>query len=208
MKKPGFLVLWFCFPLFPSYLYFRSTGSQADVYGLSILLGVYSFTLLAGQMYLITRPFWLQKILSVKGIIALHSFVPMIVLVLSLIHRFLKEASGFSMETKQAFIGLFSWFFLLMIIIIAVLLLANTFISKNKVIKKIRESMYSAFRLTYAKVRTAHNLTVLLTVVLCVHVLFSSLSDISFNPAGFLVLCVWTLFCFGSYFLYRVRGRK
>lgn len=208
MKKSGFLVLWFCFPLFPAYLYFSSTGSQADVYGLSILLGVYSFTLLAGQMFLITRPLWIQKILSVKGIISLHSFVPVIVLVLSLIHRFLKEASGFSMETKQAFIGLFSWFFLLLVIIMAVLLLANTFITKNKVIKRIRDSMYSAFKLTYGKVRISHNLTVILTAALCVHVLFSSLSDVSFNPAGFMVLTLWTCFCFGSYLVYRVRGRK
>ena len=208
MKKSGFIILWFCFPLFPSYLYISSAGSSWGMYSLSIALGVYSFTLLAGQLYLISRPQWLQKMLSVKDIIRLHSIVPLIVLILSLAHRFLKENNGFSMDTVQSILGLFSWFFLLLIIIIAVLLLANTFITANTLIKKIKDGIYSIFKLSYAKVRAAHNLTVLLTIILCVHVFLSSLTDVSFNPDGTLVLVAWVLFCFISYSIYRIRGRK
>ncbi len=208
MKKYGFMILWFCFPLFPSYLYFMSIGSQADLYGFSILLGVYSFTLLAGQMYLITKPAWLQRVMTIKSIIALHSFIPIVVLILSFVHRILKERAGFSLESTQAVIGLGSWFFLLLIIIVAVLFLANTFISRNKAVKKLREKMYGIFKLSYVRVRAAHNITVLLTMLLSVHVLLSSLSDFSLNPAGTLVLFGWVLFCFSSYFVYRIRGRK
>jgi len=208
MKKSGFVILWFCFPFFPSFLYMSSAGSPWGVYPLSIALGVYSYTLLAGQLFLISRPVWLQRILSVKEILTLHSAVPLIVLALSLVHRFLKESAGFSLETAQAIIGLASWFFLLLVIVAALLLLANTFITKNKFMKNIKDLVYSAFKLSYSKVRASHNMTVLLAAVLCVHVFLSSLSDVSFNPAGTFVLFAWTLFCFVSYIVYRIRGRK
>ncbi len=208
MKKKLIIVVWFCIPLIPSFFYVGSAGFPFDVYGASIVLGVYSFSLLAGQLYLITRPRWMQKILSVKEIIRLHSAVPVLVCMLALIHRFLKERSGFSLETPQAVLGLCAWFFLLVIIIIALLLLADTFISRNKAVKSIRNTLYSAFKLSYTKVRTVHNMTVLLTLILCVHAALSSLSRLSFNAAGLILLCAWVLFCFISYCIYRKRGRK
>lgn len=208
MKKILVILLWFCFPLLPLFFYLRSVGFSFNVYTLSVAFGVYSFTLLVGQLYIITKPKWLQKVLPVKQIVRLHSIVPLVVLVLSLTHRFLKESSGFSLETLQASIGLASWFFLVFIIIAALLLLANTFISANKAVKKIKDTIYSIFKLSYVKVRTIHNMTVLLSIALCVHVGLSSLTDISFNPIGTFILLAWVLWCFTAYIIYRIRGRK
>ncbi len=206
MKKALFLAGYFLFPLVPVFLYVRSTGWGADSYTLSVVLGVYAFTLFGGQFFLASRPRIAVDALGLKGLLALHGTVPAIAIVLAVAHRFLKVANGFSPESLQAGLGGLSLALFAFAVVFAVLLMANTFWLKIGFLKSFKAWITRKTGLTYKGARLVH-ITVLAGIVLLVHVFLASSSHWSANPAGIGLLAIWMLFSLGSYARYRLKGR-
>lgn len=203
-----FYAVWFLFPAIPACLYVLSAGSGLDAYTVSVVLGVYAFTLATGQFLLASRPAWATRALGTKALLSLHGTVPVAVVILAFAHRTLKEAVGFSDDTLQATFGGIALVTFAAIIVFSVLFMANTFLMKNQQLKKFREWTYAKTRLTYPLARMLHNVAVIAGVIVLTHVLLASTSSFAANPAGVAFMIVWAAYSLGSYVIYRLRGRK
>lgn len=208
MKKILFLAGYFLFPLIPVLIYLSSLSPAFDTYTVSVCLGVYAYVFLAGQFLLAARPGFAVKILGQKGLVSFHSTMPVAILVIAVAHKFLKEANGFSEDAFQARFGAIAWWTFAVLVVFAVLFMANTVWMKLGFLKKLKELVYKKTGLTYKIARVLHNIAVLAGIVILVHVLLASTSSFASNPVGIAFLAALMLFCLGAYFRYRIKGRK
>lgn len=207
MKRTAFFVIYFLTPVVPIVLYLRSVGTGIDSYSLSVALGITAFVLLCNQFILASRPAFAVAALGARKLVSMHSTVPAFILVIAGVHKVLKELNGFQEDTTQALFGAATWWLFAIVIVSAVLFMANTFWFKLDIVKKLRAWVYATFRLTYKGARLVHNVTVLAAVLIMVHVLLASSGNFAANPAGIVWMCGWMLVSLATYARYRVRGR-
>ena len=208
LKKVLFIFSFFLLPALPLFFYLQAPGFALDTYTLSIILGVFAFMLVCGQFFLAGRPSIAIKALGQKGVIALHSTAPVIILVLALIHKLLKESNGFGDDTFQARFGSVAWWIFAIVIVLTSLFMANTFWLKIPFLKNLKTFVYKKTGLTYKGARLMHNITVLAGIAILIHVFLASSSDVQVNPVGFTIMAFWMLFSLIVYFNYRLKGRN
>ncbi|NCB01536.1 MAG: hypothetical protein EOM67_05115 [Spirochaetia bacterium] len=208
MKQSVFLLGFFLFPLIPVVFYFTSAGAFYDTYSVSIVLGVYSFVLVCNQFYLASQPSWLISFIGVKFIRSLHGSSPLLLLLLSSIHAILKLSIGFTITTIGAILGLTAFILFFVGIFSALLLFANTLLTKRSSFSKFRVKIFAKMDLTHQKVRAIHNLMVVAGLFILIHALLASTSTFTYNPIGVSILIVWMLFTLFVYLAYRLSGRK
>lgn len=207
MKRTAFFAMYFLSPVVPIVLYLRSVGTGLDSYSLSVALGITAFVLLCNQFILASRPSLAVAALGARKLVTMHSTVPIFILCIAGTHKVLKELNGFSDNTTQALFGAATWWLFAVVIISAVLFMANTFWFKLAVVKNLRTWVYATFKLTYKGARLLHNMTVLAGILIMVHVLLASSGNFAANPAGIAWMCGWMLLSLAMYVRYRVRGR-
>ncbi len=207
MKKTFFFAWFFLFPALPVFFYLKSSGSALDSYALSIILGVYAFMFICNQFILASRPSFAFNAVGVKGILALHSIMPFFILLLAGTHKLLKEANGFGDDTFQATFGAVAWWTFASVIVFTVLFMANTFVLKIDLLKKLKALVYKITGLTYKGSRLLHNVTVIAGAVILFHVFLASSSSFSVNMAGIVTMILYMVLSLGLYFSYRLKGR-
>ncbi len=207
MKRALFMLWYILWPLIPVYLYLRTTGTEINQYALSVILGVYAFVWLSNQFILAAKPKFLVEILGTKGLLNLHSTMPIVIVGLAGLHRILKVSYGFSLETIQARFGGFSWWLYACIILFTLLVMANTKLMHISVLKNFKDFIYRKTGLTYKRARLLHNFAVLGALTLSIHMPMASSSDFSYNPWGSSFLMLWMLVSLILYVRYRLRGR-
>ncbi len=207
MKRITFLVVYLLTPVVPIVLYLRSVGTGVDSYSISVTLGITAFILLCNQFMLASKPGFAVAALGAKRLVTMHSTVPVFILVLAGVHKVLKELNGFSEDTPQATFGAATWWLFAIVIVAAVLFMANTFWFKLAVVQNLRKWVYATFKLTYKRSRLLHNLTVLAAMLILAHVLLASSGNFAANPAGIVWMCGWMLLALVMYARYRALGR-
>jgi len=207
MKRVAFFVVYFLTPVVPIVLYMRSVGTGIDSYSVSVALGITAFILLCNQFMLASRPAFAVAALGTKKLVAMHSTVPVFIVMLAGVHKVLKELNGFSEDTLQASFGAATWVLFAIVIVSAVLFMANTFWFKLAVVQNFRKWVYATFKLTYKGARLLHNMTVLAAVLIMVHVLLASSGSFAANPAGIAWMCGWMALALVIYARYRMLGR-
>lgn len=207
MKRVIFFVVYFLTPVVPIVLYMRSVGTGMDSYSLSVALGITAFILLCNQFMLASRPAFAVAALGTKKLVAMHGTVPVFILAIAGVHKVLKELNGFPEDTLQARFGAATLVLFAIVIVLAVLLMANTFWLKLAVVQNFRKWVYATFKLTYKGARLLHNITVLAAVLIMVHVLLASSGSFAANPAGIVWMCGWMVLALVMYTRYRMLGR-
>lgn len=208
MKPIKFFVLYFLTPVVPIVLYLMSVGTGLDSYSLSVALGITAFILLCNQFILASKPSFAVAALGTKALQTMHGTVPVFILIVAGVHVILKQSNGFSEDTLQSQLGAATLLLFAIVIILAVLIMANTFWFKLAVVKNIRAWVYSTFKLNYKGARRMHNLTVLAAITIMAHALLASSGSFAANPAGIAWLCAWMLLSLSMYGRYRMRGRQ
>jgi len=132
--------------------------------------------------------------------------MPVIIIVMAGLHRILKVIYGFNHDSLQDVFGGFAWW-LYAIVIVYLLLMANTKLMKVSFIKAFKDLVYAKTFLNYKRARLLHNITVLGAFALLVHMALASSSQFSQNPWGLSFLILWMLFSLALYLRYRLRGR-
>ena len=208
MGKKFFLSLYFLSPAVPIIIYIIALGTPLDLYALSVACGIAAFVYLSNQYLLASRPQFAMKALGAKGLVALHSAMPIAIVVLALAHRFLKSAAGLDTESLQADFGAIALAVVAIAIVFTVLLMAATPLSAYEPLKKFKAWAYRRTGLDYKKARLLHNVTVAAAPLLLVHMLLAGSSSFSRNPVGAALMACWALFSLDAYAHYRVRGRN
>lgn len=208
MKKLWLYLLLFLTPLIPIAFYLLAAGPGLDSYSVSIILGVYTFVLVSNQFYFASMPNWLTKTLGTKTVRSLHGSYPILILALALLHAILKLSNGFILTDGQALLGVVAFFLFLIGTISALLLFAQTLLTRFAWFSTFRTRIYTITKLTYKKVRAMHNLMVVAGILALMHIMIASTSALAYNPWGASILVVWMLYSLLSYLNYRLAGRK
>lgn len=198
----------FLTPFIPVIFYLVSAQSGYDAYALSIVFGVYAFVLVCNQFYLASQPAFLLTLLSAKQVRALHSTAPLLLLALGAGHALLKLSVGFTLTSGQAVVGLLAFVLFFVGILSALLLFANTVLTKRAAFASYRTNVMAKSGLTHQKARAMHNLMVPTGLLVLVHMLLASTSDFTYNPWGMAILVTWMVYSLLSYLNYRLSGRK
>ncbi len=229
MKRILFISLYAATLLVPAALYIGKFGWGSTPYSLSMLLGTIAFTIFVNQFFLAAKPRLAVEALGTKGLISFHGTMAVLGLVVAAFHRMLKVGLlegtqpaeggdsawnallygvGFSDATVQAVFGQIALILFLIAVLLAAFLMANTFWMKMPVFKRFKDGVYGALKLTYPRMREVHNLVVIATALILVHVLLASTSSFAANPLGASWMILWAALGFGTYVRYRLAGRK
>lgn len=207
MNKTTFYLAYFLSPLVPIIIYIMTLGAAIDLYAVSLALGIAAFVFVCNQFIMASRPAWATKALGQKRLTQFHSTMPIVIVALAAIHKLLKELVGLDTESFQASFGAASLAIFITVIVFTALFMANTFLLKIDLLKKIKAWVYEKMGLDYKKARFLHNVTVVTAPLLLIHVLLASSSRFASNPVGVLVLAGWMALALGSYIRYRINGR-
>ncbi len=173
--KPGrivWLLIYFLSPLIPMYFIMGATpwNTSDPVYLLSLATGIFAYCWLVNQFILAARPKFLEVLFGADRMYRFHGLMAVISVGLAIIHKFLKEyLTGNEPLNGQAALILF-----IITVIISLIMLMNTVLQKIKIISETRKFLTSKLGLKFHIVVLLHNLTVVATLVLVLHVLASS----------------------------------
>lgn len=177
----------------------------AAEYLFSQILGLEAFVFLANQLYLASKPKWLEKLWGTKILLGFHGIMALVALGLAAAHRSLKVDLGMG-ETPAALMGTAMFSLFALVVLVSLLLFANTFITRWAPVKAFKEAVYKRFGWTYKGLRVFHNLTVVALVGITLHALAASSTQSDWVRGA--ALGAWFLANFVPYLLYRLRGRK
>lgn len=208
MKRTGFFLVYFLTPVVPVVLYMKSLGGGSGVYPGSVALGITAFILICNQYILASRPAVIVKALGLKGLLAFHGIMPIVLIGMAVVHSQLKEAAGFPDDTLQTTIGSATLAVFIAAAVLAILFLATINLPVAAKLREFRKWAKDRLGLSYALTRTFHNITVLAGVTIMVHVLLASSSDFAANPLGAGWMIIWLTLSLSLYLRYRLRGRK
>lgn len=208
MKQRLAYIVFFLAPIIPVIFYVIGAQAGFDGYGVSVVFGVYAFVLVCNQFYLATQPSFLLKLLSAKQIRNLHMSSPLVLLVLACAHLSLKLIVGFTLSTTQAIVGLAAFILFVLGVFSAMLLFANTLLTRKPAFTHLKNTIYSKTGLNLQKTKRLHTIMVPASLLILAHMLLASTSDFTYNPWGTAILTAWMVFCLLSYLTYWLRGRK
>jgi hypothetical protein len=225
MRRRLFYVLFFASPAIAIAIYAIRLRSFANVYFLSVALGLAAYTYLCNQFILAARPRFLAEGVGAKRLQILHVSMPSLVLVLAALHRVLKlglglqlspdgqpmpsgflaslvdalkHGLGFKDGTAMADFGSAAWWLLLAFSVLAAILFSKTFFLRFAAVRKIRELAVSR-GLGEEKLRRGHATISLAAMASLVHVLLSSSSALSSNVVGAVWLLAYLVGCIAFY---------
>jgi len=208
MKRSLFFIAYAATPSIPAILYLRYSGGGFNAYAVSVALGVTAFILICNQFILASRPAFAVKALGLKGLLAFHGAMPLVILVVAAVHRLLKEAAGFPLESAQAKVGAAAWWVFAAAAAFAILFLASFNLPVMTKLKALRAWAQERYHLGYKLARAFHNVTVAGALTVIIHAMLASSSEFTANPLGAAWLLAWAGLSLGMYARYRIRGRK
>ncbi len=207
MRKAVFVLLYALTLAAPLVPYLAAAGLGPDSYTVSVVLGISTIVLVLNQFILAARPAFAVKALGAQGLLALHRTVPAVIIVLAGAHLSLKLAGGFSPSSLRAALGFAAFLGLTLLAAFAALIMTNSVLARVPFLAAFKKAFLRRTGITYKKARTIHNAYVPVAVLILVHALLASSSDLSANPAGAAWLAFWTLLSLGIYARYRLRNR-
>lgn len=208
MKRTIFFIAYFLTPAIPVALYMKSLGGGSGVYPGSVALGITAFILICNQYILASRPAFIVRTLGLKGLLAFHSIMPIVLIGVAGMHSQLKEATGFPDDTLQASLGGVTLVVFIAAAVLAILFLANINLPIALKLREFRKWTQVRLALSYSLTRALHNITVVAGIAIMVHVLLASSSDFAANPVGAGWMVAWLALSLGLYARYRLNGRK
>ena len=192
--KLFWLVLYFIIPLIPIGLIFSSPvgGSTDPVYLISVVSGACAFVWLVNQLVISARPKFIEKNYGMDRMYRFHSWMAVVCVGLLIVHRQTKLAwMGFVPTIAQIAAILF-----ILAVLFAVIFLANTRLRKLKFVQNMVRFADQKLGLGFNRVVLFHNLTVVASVLMVLHVSTTGAADLSFPVRLF----YWIYFGLGAGF--------
>jgi hypothetical protein len=230
MRPRTFYLAFFASPVIPVAIYAIRFNTLANVYFLSIALGLAAFTYLCNQLILASNPDFAVKAVGEKKLESLHISMPVIILILAAVHRILKLGSfsfaatgsmpsgflasffhaiqfglGFSGETSQAALGAAGWWLILVFALVTATMVARSGLARFRAVRRLRAAA-EARGFGQARARMAHLLGVVVAVLLVAHVLTASSSGFQTNVAGAAWLLAYPAGCIAFYAFEKLRS--
>jgi predicted ferric reductase len=197
---------WFFFyllsPLIPIYFYFMDSWyALIDTYGISIFLGIFGYIYFLNQFILGSRPKFWEKIYGLDKILRFHGFMNFLAAVLITIHIELKLLY-FPDYTVQMYIGVVSITIFFAVIMLTLLFMVETFVSRFTPFHSLKEFVVKKWRVQYQHLRIFHNLTSVATLLALVHVLLASSTQE--NSIKSIIMVLWFVFAFLFYLYHKI----
>jgi len=234
MKRIPFYFLYASTIVPPVLLYLLALGSPGTAYTLSMTLGVCSFMILANQFILASKPAFAVKALGMKGLLSLHSTMPIVAVLFAVAHRALKvglveskvpasspiaarsrpviEALrgglGFADDTSQTTPGSIALIVAIALSVVAVVFIANTVFMRIKPLADLKSWVYKKTGLSYRSFRLIHGLVVFSAVALIIHVAMATSGPTSRLPLGFAWSVAWMALALVVFARYKIKAVK
>jgi hypothetical protein len=230
MRQRWFYLAYFASPLLPVAIYALRFRSFGNVYFLSICLGLFAYTYLCNQLILVSRPRFAVKALGEKKLEALHSNMPVLILFLAALHRFLKVGSiafttsdqvpsgffpslvhclqlglGFRTGTTQTGFGAGGWWLLCVITLFSAVFLSARASRSGSALHRIRAAADKR-GLGPGRARRVHILALLVGLLLMAHVLLASSTSLTTNPVAAIWLLAYLVGCAVFYAVEKIRA--
>lgn len=167
--KLFWLALYFLVPIIPIGLIFSSPGGDVTdlTYRLSVVTGALAFTWLVNQLIISARLKFIEKHFGMDHMYRFHAWMAVVSLGLVLVHRQSKLAwMGFTPTTALIAAILF-----ILAVLFAVVFLADTRLRRLKLVRSLVEFSNRKLGLGFNRVVLFHNLTVVASALMVVHVL-------------------------------------
>jgi hypothetical protein len=169
-------------------------------------MGLAAYTLFCNQLILASRPRPIIDALGLKGLLRLHFLMGIAAWVLVLIHHLIKESLGFGEDTAQSFLGSAAWTCFAIVMVLALVLFANTFLAKLAPVVWARK-VFKGIGFDYRRNVLIHDLTLVLALAVGMHILLAGTSDASINLPGMAVVVLYYLVAFVFWIRYKLRSR-
>ena len=176
VQKLFWLALYFLIPTIPIGLIFSSPGggSTDPLYRLSVVSGAVAFTWLVNQLIISARLKFIEKHFGMDRMYRFHAWMAVISIGLVLVHRQSKLAwAGFTPLPALIAAILF-----MLAVLFALIFLADTRLRRIKFIRSLVAVADKKLGLTFNRVVLFHNLTVVASAAMAVHVLTTGTAGI------------------------------
>lgn len=232
MRGRLFYALYFASPLMAVAIFAIRLRSFANVYFLSVALGLAAYTYLCNQFILAARPHFLVEGVGAKRLQILHVSMPCLILVLAALHRVLKlglrfaadglpmssgffaslmdaakHGLGFKEGTLMADLGAAAWWLLLALSVLSALLFSKESFRRFALVRRLREFARS-HGLGEEKARAGHAVMAVAALAVLTHVFLSSSSTPSSNAPGAVWLFAYLFGCVAFYVISMFRHRR
>jgi predicted ferric reductase len=193
-QKLLWLALYYLIPTILIGLIFGSPvgGSTDPLYRLSVVSGALAFVWLVNQLVISARPKFIEKHFGMDRLYRFHAWMAVVSVGLVIVHRQSKLAwMGFAPTTAQIAAILF-----ILAVLFAVVFLADTRLRRLKFVQKMVRFADQKLGLGFNRVVLFHNLTVVASVLMVIHVLTTGAADLSLPVRVF----YWVYFGLGAGF--------
>lgn len=193
-QKLLWLMLYFLIPTIPIGLIFASPvgGSTDTLYRLSVVSGALAFVWLVNQLIISARPKFIEQHFGMDRLYRFHTWMAVVSVGLVIVHRQAKLAwMGFAPTTAQIAAILF-----ILAVLFAVVFLADTRLRRLKFVQSMVRFADQKLGLGFNRVVLFHNLTVVASVLMALHVLSTSAAILSLPVRLF----YWIYFGIGAGF--------
>ena len=172
------LALYFLIPAILIGLIFASPvgGSTDPLYRLSVVSGALAFVWLVNQLVISARPKFIEKHFGMDRMYRFHAWMAVVSVSLVIVHRQSKLAwMGFAPTTAQIAAILF-----ILAVLFAVVFLADTRLRRLKFVQKMVRFADQKLGLGFNRVVLFHNLTVVASALMALHVTTTGAADLYF----------------------------
>jgi len=171
LKKVLWVILYCMAILFPAIIYVSDHLSSSFAFIMAGVFGVTAYSLFAFQFLLASRPKIIDKQFGMDKIYRLHMYVAVLGLVLSFLHKQIKES--YYQESFNTTLGDIAFDIFLGISILSILMMVNKLFFKTKLFDSIRGFLNRLLKIQYQYKVLVHNAVLIALCVLLVHILMA-----------------------------------
>ncbi len=143
------------------------------LYGLSVLAGNISFVWLINQLFIAGRVKIIERSFGLDREYRFHALMGFVIIHAGVIHKILKELSGYS-KTSQTLFGVLAVILMGLISVYSMFFLGQSFLTGFKPIKLFRDFMVKNLKIGYRFSKIVHSLLILAVLLIALHIYFSS----------------------------------
>ena len=171
LKKVLWVIFYCMAVLFPSIIYASAHIGSSFSFIISGVFGITAYVLFAFQFLLASRPKIIDRQFGMDKIYRFHMYIAVAGLVLSFLHKQIKE--NFYQESFKTTLGDLAFNIFLGISVLSILMMVNKLFFKTKFTDSIRGFLNKTLRVQYQYKVLVHNAVLIALCVLLVHILMA-----------------------------------
>jgi len=171
LKKVLWVIFYFMAVFFPAIIYAAAHVGSSFAFIMSGVFGITAYVLFAFQFLLASRPKIIDRQFGMDKIYRFHMYIAVVGLVLSFLHKQIKE--NYYQESLKTTLGDLAFNIFLGISILSILMMVNKLFFKTKLTDSIRGFLNKTLRVQHQYKVLIHNAVLIALCVLLVHILMA-----------------------------------